>query len=80
MSKAFWIALVVNLCLLIGYEVVYSIQMFDFVWKTVRPSSMSFSWTPFFLSMSFGSTIDTGEGMLYADGWVLIPTTFSSFW
>lgn len=69
LTKTFSIALIVNLSLLIAYEVFYSAELLDFAKRTINPDSISLTWTPIVITMPFG----THQGNVYADGVVLMP-------
>ena len=67
--KFFLTALVINVGLLVAYEVIYVKDLFDFTMKIINPDSMVLRWSPFLIDMPFGAHAD---GAL-ADGVVWIP-------
>ena len=68
MTRTFRIALLVNLSLLIAYEVFYSAELLDFATRIIHPDSISLTWTPIAIMMPFG----THQGTVYADGVALM--------
>ncbi len=74
MKKFFLIAVVLNLALLIAYEIAHSFALLDFVKRSISANIAGFTWTPFTISIGYGiSTVNPNGSIIAADGAVLIP-------
>ncbi len=69
LGKAFRIALIMNIALLIAHEVFYSLELLYFAKAAIMPDSITLMWTPIAISMPFGKH----EGSIYADGVAIMP-------
>ena len=70
--KFFLAALVINICLLVAYEVIYVRDLFDFTMKMINPDSMVLWWSPFVIDMPFGvhSNGTYGDGVAWMPNYI----------
>ena len=72
MRKTFLVAVVVNLFLLVAYEVGYYLHLLDFINRTFHPDDILFSWTPFIIQIRFDVPMEAVSPAYYGYGSVSI--------
>ncbi len=74
MARVFPVAVVLNLVLLVAYEVANSFVLLDFFRRSVSSNVAGFNWSPIMHAIGFGTTSVAPDGTLIAgDGVTLIP-------
>jgi hypothetical protein len=65
---------VLNLALLLAYEIAHSFVLLDFVKRSISANIAGFTWTPFVINISYGiSTLNPDGSIIAVDGVALFP-------